>query len=184
MRRRLGLVLILLMVGACSGDSLEVDISLFGGDEDERSYDARYEGSGVITVSGAGDAVCTGSLEASLGVYDETGFGRLSLTYPGPGLRYFKYADRTAEERAAGAERRWVCQEDPEAFEEQTERYTTDSAVDGRYLFDLDVPLSSSDFHDGSLEVIVTSSGASLSGRASAGRLHYEIAVETMAPVG
>ncbi len=170
-RMLLGSAVSCLVVAACGGDSLELegDFELFGGDDTERSYDTRYAGTGSITVSGAGDAVCSQSIEATLGLYDDTGFGRLRLTYPGPGLRFFKQI-----------EREWVCQDDPAAFNEQTETYTTDEGVDGRYLFDLDVPLSYSDFHEGILEVVVTGAEGSLSGQATAGPLMFDIAIESM----
>jgi hypothetical protein len=172
----LGLVFIVLTVGACGGDSLDLDVSLdFGGDDSERSYDARYTGTGSVTLSSDSfEVVCNESVEATLGIYESNGFGRLSLSYLRPDVAR---AERTQEEIDAGVERRWVCA-DSKALQLAEDSYTTTGVFDGRYVFDMEDELMS--LYGGGFEVVVSGGGASLSGQLTSGPMIFDISIENL----
>lgn len=170
---RLGLALIVLAVGACGGDSMDLDLSLdIGGEQSESSYDARYTGAGTITLSSDSFEVeCSEPIEATLGTYESNGFGRLSLSYLRPDI---ERAEMTQKEIDAGVERRWVCA-DSKTLRSAEDSYGT-TGVDGRYVFDMEDELMS--LYGGGFEVVVTGEIASLSGQLTQGPKVFDISIE------
>ena len=156
---------------------MELDLNLdFGGDESERSYDARYAGTGTVSLSSDSfEVVCSEPIEATLGIYESNGLGRLSLNYLRPDV---EQAERTQAERDAGVERKWVCT-DSKTLRSAEDSYAT-TGVDGRFVFDMEDELAS--LYGGGFEVVVTGDGASLSGQLTQGPKIFDISIENLNP--
>ena len=97
------------------------------------------------------------------------------MTYLRPDV---EQAERTQKERDAGVERRWVCSDSTELKAEEVS--FAETGVDGRFVYDMEDELAS--LYGGTLEVVVSGGGASLSGQLATGPKIWDIAVENMSP--